>query len=162
MSKAYYWVWFVLVVLSVALMAGLYTRIVHNLWFKRNDGNQFTRQQRGVLRVRKRVTLMVITVTAMFGIGWLTDGVAHLVEDNTFYTIDKAVYTVIHAMILVNSAANPFVYALLNQNFREKIKGMLCCSGYTAVRDPDTREPHCNELANFVPPIHAAEACSSE
>lgn len=46
MSKAYYWVWFVLVVLSVALMAGLYTRIVHNLWFKRNDGNQLTRQQR--------------------------------------------------------------------------------------------------------------------
>ena len=46
MNTAYGWMWFVLVVFSVALMAGLYTRVVYNLWFKRNDGNKLIYQQR--------------------------------------------------------------------------------------------------------------------
>ncbi|XP_078367673.1 RYamide receptor-like [Oculina patagonica] len=36
----------VLVVLSVALMVGFYSRVVYSLWFKRNDDNQLTNQQR--------------------------------------------------------------------------------------------------------------------
>ncbi|KAL9951070.1 hypothetical protein ACROYT_G043665 [Oculina patagonica] len=162
MSKANYWMWFVLVLLSVALMAGLYSRVVYTLWFKRNDDNQLTYQQRGVLRVRKRVTLMVITVTAMFGICWIPDVVAHVVNHHMHYSINQVVLHVIHTMILFNSAANPFVYALINQNFREKIKGMKCCSGSTAVIEPASRQPHCIELANVIPPTHEAGACSRE
>lgn len=40
------WMWFVFAVLSMALMAGLYTRVVYHLWFKRNDDNQLSYQQR--------------------------------------------------------------------------------------------------------------------
>ena len=32
-----------------------------------------------------------------------------------------------NTMIIFNSAINPIVYALVNQRFREKIKGMICC-----------------------------------
>ena len=81
------------------------------------------------MKVRKRVTLMVIAVTILFGICWLTDIFVHLVEVKTSYTMDKVVYTVVHTMILFNSALNPFLYALINQNFRKKMKEMLCCKG---------------------------------
>ncbi len=102
------------------------------------------------MRVRKRVTLMVVTVTAIFGICWLTDMVVHVVENNTSYIIDKNVYTVIHTMIVVSSAVNPFVYALINQKFREKVKGMMSCSKSTAVNGPATRKAHSTKLANVI------------
>ena len=92
------------------------------------------------MKVRKRVTLMVVTVTAMFGICWFTDAIAHVVYFHT--AITHEVFTVLHTMILFSSAVNPFVYALLNQNFREKTKGFICCTcSTTAVRDPARRKP---------------------
>ena len=82
----------------------------------------------GVLRVRKRVTLMGITVTAIFGICWAPDIIAHNLDLFTSVTISELAYVVIHMLLLFNSAVNPFVYALVNKNVREKLKGMICCS----------------------------------
>ena len=117
------------------------------------------------MKVRKRVTSMVVTVTAMFGICWLTDAIAHVVENHTSYSMDKVVFTVIHTMILFNSAVNPFVYALLNQNFREKIKGVICCTcSTTAARDPARRKPALGiAFTNITTqPTHIAETGSIE
>ena len=82
----------------------------------------------GVLRVRKRVTLMGVTVTVIFGICWAPDIIAHNVDVFTSVTISELAYAAIHMVVLFNSAVNPFVYALVNKNFREKLKGMICCS----------------------------------
>ena len=57
------WMWFVFAVLSMALMAGLYTRVVYHLWFKRNDDNQLTYQQRVS---DKDVSLAFIQFTNIF------------------------------------------------------------------------------------------------
>ena len=92
---------------------------------------------------------MVTTVTALFGICWLTDTVAHVV---IHYNDHKVVFTVIHTVILINSAINPFVYALINQNFREKMKEIMCCASSAAVRDIATREPQAIEFANKILP----------
>lgn len=37
--------WHAIVFLSSLLMAGLYSRVVYTLWFKRNDDNELTYQQ---------------------------------------------------------------------------------------------------------------------
>ncbi|KAL9975315.1 hypothetical protein ACROYT_G012468 [Oculina patagonica] len=161
LSKAYHWMWFVFVIPSLALMVGFYSRVVYTLWFKRNDDNQLTNQQRGATRVRKRVTLMVVTVTALFGVCWLTDIITHAVDGVVSYSIDKDVYTVTHTMILFSSAANPFLYALVNQSFREKIKGIICCARSTAVIHPATRQPHSTESANVTDPTNTAGPCSN-
>lgn len=46
MEKAYPWTWIVLTDLSLAMMIVLYSKVVHTLWFKRDDDNQLTCQQK--------------------------------------------------------------------------------------------------------------------
>ncbi|XP_078352672.1 pyroglutamylated RF-amide peptide receptor-like [Oculina patagonica] len=159
MPKAYDWMWFVLVALSTVLMVSLYSRVVYTLWFKRNEDNELTYQQRGVLRVRKRVTLMVITVTTLFAICWQTDTISHV---SISYNDHKVVFTVIHTMILVNSSINPFVYALINKNFRDKIKEMLCCTRSSSVKDLSSGELHNIESANKIIPSSTAESTTDK
>ena len=78
--------------------------------------------------MRKQVTLMGVTVTAIFEICWAPDVIAHNVDFFASVSISKLAYAVIHLLVLFNSAVNPFVYALVNKTFREKLKGMICCS----------------------------------
>ena len=82
----------------------------------------------GVLRVRKRVTLMGVTVTTIFGICWAPDIIAHNLDYYTSVRISELAYAVIHMVVLFSSAVNPFVYALVNKNFRERLKGTICSS----------------------------------
>ena len=35
----------------------------------------------GVLKMRRRVSLMVVTVSAMFAVSWGADGIVHSVDD---------------------------------------------------------------------------------
>ena len=79
------------------------------------------------MRARKRVSLMVITITAIFGICWLPDRIAHGIDNHSSLRVSTSAYTVLHMLVLFNSTVNPFVYALICQTFREKFKGMICC-----------------------------------
>ena len=83
------------------------------------------------MKVRKRVTLMVVTVSAIFGICWLTDATIYILNyiSSPYSDVTLAIATM---MILLNSAVNPFVYALLSQRFRAKIKGMICCNCHSS------------------------------
>ena len=44
MPKAYFLYWSAIIVVAMAIMAGLYSRIVYTLWFKRHPENQLTFQ----------------------------------------------------------------------------------------------------------------------
>ncbi|KAL9957231.1 hypothetical protein ACROYT_G038842 [Oculina patagonica] len=147
MGKAYMVTWLVGTFLPLILMIGLYSRVVCALWFKRNDNGQVTQQQKGVVRVRKRVTLMVVTVTAIFGICWGTGELVYFLLYFISEDVGATLLAIADVMILFNSAVNPFVYALLNQQFREKMKGMLCCNGSSAPAVHSTPEPLDIELA---------------
>ena len=100
------------------------------------------------MRVRKRVTLMVVTVSVIFGICWGTDVVVYVITGVISYNIGPLPIIIANAMVLFNSAVNPFVYALLNQQFREKMKRMLCCTFCSAPRVHPTQEPQDIELAS--------------
>lgn len=80
-----------------------------------------------VLKVRKRVTLMVLIVTVIFGICWGTDCILHVMEIAASYKFSPVAIPVAHVMIMFNTAVNPFAYALVNQRFRQKMKGILVC-----------------------------------
>ena len=78
------------------------------------------------MKVRKRVTLMVIIVSVIFGVCWVTDRInyvmVHYSPSHAFLSLAGS-----NTMVLFNSAINPIVYALVSQRFREKLKRMMCC-----------------------------------
>ena len=100
------------------------------------------------MKVRKRVSLMVVAVSAIFGICWGTSSVAYTLRAFEPSSVGPIPIAIGNTMVLFNAAINPFVYALLNQQFREKMKGILCCRGCFARRVHPLREPQSMELAN--------------
>jgi len=80
------------------------------------------------MKVRRRVTLMVVFVTAIFGMCWGVNQIVHIFKFFSSYTTGALPTAVANRMVLVNSAINPFVFALLNQQFRERMKSGLCCT----------------------------------
>ena len=110
-----------------------------------------------MLRVRKRVTLMVVTVSVIFGICWGTTIVIYVLKGATAHSIGSVSVAVSDTTVLFNSAVNPFVYALLNKQFREKTKKMICWTCSLAPR------VHPNELADSIThSTHTAELSSKE
>ena len=80
-----------------------------------------------MLKVRKRVTLTVVIISAILGVSWGTHSILHVMDDIGSYKLSPIAIPISHVMIMVNSAINPFAYALINQRFRDKMKGMFCC-----------------------------------
>lgn len=132
-GKTYSLMWLLfLAVFPVLLMTVLYSRVIYVLWFKRSKSNL---RHQGVVRVRKRVTLIAITVSVIFGVCWLTQSVSYVLMFHIrAHVFGNVIYVASTTMIMVNSAINPFVYALLSQRFRKKIKAMLSCTVICAGR----------------------------
>ncbi|XP_078372989.1 QRFP-like peptide receptor [Oculina patagonica] len=147
MGGAYDTAWLVLLaIIPLIVMTGLYSRVVYMLWFKRNDGHELAFPQKGVVKVRKRVTLSVITVSAIFGVCWIVGLLTYILSYHDIYMFGSASYAISDTLFMFNSAVNPFVYCLMNERFREKIKRMLCNSCASRV-DPSC-EPYNIELPN--------------
>ncbi|XP_068696278.1 neuropeptide FF receptor 1-like [Montipora foliosa] len=125
-TRAFFLVWLAFYVISFALMAVLYYKIIRALWFKRDGDNNATHQQQGVLKVRQRVTLMVVAVTVIFSTCWGIESTMHVLVDVSSIDLGPLASPIAHTMIMFNSAVNPFAYALISQRFRQKIKETIC------------------------------------
>ncbi len=101
------------------------------------------------MRVRKRVTLMAVTVTAIFGICWGANTIEYVLRYLSSVSISPVVSPTVDTMVLFNSAINPFVYALLSQQFREKMRRVICCTDCSATRVQPTQESQAAELADL-------------
>ena len=89
----------------------------------------------GVLKIRKRVTLTAVTVSTIFSICWVTDAVIFLLSyHSTTNSPSDVTWAIAAVMILFNSAVNPFVYALINERFREKIKRLITYRPHSAIQ----------------------------
>jgi len=167
MAVGYNLLWDVLAFLPLVLMVVSYSRVVYTLWFKRNYDFHSNQHQVAAMRVRKHVTLMVVTVSAIFGICWGTSSVAYTLRAFEPSSVGPVTIAIANTMVLFNAAVNPFVYALLNQQFREKMKGIVCCTGCCqccARRVHPMRDTHNMELAitSNTQSSQTAGACSQE
>ena len=113
--------------LPTLLAAGpVYSPVPGCILFHKQQVEIFNFCFQGVLKVRKRVTLMVITVSIIFGVTWLADSFNWVLY---YYkpSFNQLTYAATSILILFNSAINPILYALINQRYKEKMKGMLSC-----------------------------------
>ena len=76
--------------------------------------------------MRKRVTLSVITVSAIFGVCWITALLIYILSYYGIYVFGPASNAISDTMFMFNSAINPFVYSLLNERFKRKLQAMFC------------------------------------
>ena len=83
---------------------------------------------------------MVLTVTTLFEVCIISDNVLHVLKDFGLCTISNVAIPIAHSTIAFNSAVNPFAYGLINQRFREKMKGMLCYS--SCASEGNTKDGH--------------------
>ena len=67
-------------------------------------------------------------------------GLANIANYDIFM-FGSASYVIADTLFMFNSAVNPFVYSLLNQRFRQKLKGMMCCLSFPANEDLTLSEP---------------------
>ncbi len=106
----------------------------------------------GVLKLRKRVTLMIVAVSIIFGICWGVDQVVYTLMFTANIDVGHIPVAIANTMVLFNAAVNPFVYALLNKQFRQKAKRMICCTCSWTSRYHLRRERQDIEHANSTTP----------
>ena len=116
-----------------------------------------------MIRVRKRVTLMIVTVTAVFGICWGTNQVIYLLRNVASDNINVVTIATANTMVMFNSAVNPFVYALMNKQFREKTKRMIVCTESSTSRLHPTPKHGNTDLTNdTIQPTDVTGPCFME
>ena len=75
---------------------------------------------------------MVAAVSAIFGICWCSASVIYILSYMYSTSLDygAVLLPISYTVILFSSVVNPFAYALLNQQFRKKMKTMISCVGF--------------------------------
>ena len=92
---------------------------------------------------------MVLSVTTLLEATWISDHVIHVLKEFGLCTISDVAIPIAHIILAFNSAVNPFAYALINQRFKEKMKGMLCKSLRASERNVKADHPRIIRLRHY-------------
>ncbi|XP_032221498.2 QRFP-like peptide receptor [Nematostella vectensis] len=116
----------VLGVIPICTMCVLYSRVIHQLWFRR-EVEQVNNQEADRQR-RKKATKMVIVVSFIYALSWIPELSIFLIVAYapTSIRVDIA-YPASVAMVTFNSAINPIIYSFHNERFRRHLLNLLRC-----------------------------------
>lgn len=82
----------------------------------------------GVIKVRKRVTKMVLTVSIIYALCWMPNLTIYALNYfSPSQNYGDVTYITSIVLVTCNSTVNPFIYVFVNQRFRRKIKSLLRC-----------------------------------
>lgn len=118
-------------VIPICIMGALYSRVVHRLWFVKNNSAEVT--QRSLLRYRKRVTNMVILMTLVYVLCWVPELIIYFLGFTGTITLEAVHHAIASALIVFNSSINPIVYSLQSSKFRKHLGELICCRKRIAV-----------------------------
>ncbi|XP_078678562.1 C3a anaphylatoxin chemotactic receptor-like [Branchiostoma floridae x Branchiostoma belcheri] len=105
----------IIYVIPACVMVPLYIRVLREV----RQSNRFAARDDG------QVARMLVVVTVFFLVCWLPFHVTSVVIASSGYRGDEEALHACWAFGLVNSAANPFLYALLGRKFRAQIEVLL-------------------------------------
>ncbi|XP_019630340.1 PREDICTED: somatostatin receptor type 5-like [Branchiostoma belcheri] len=114
--------WFVV---PLVIIAPLYTLLIKKI----REKEQFPRLGPATMQSQVRVTRMVTVVVFIFMLSWLPIHVRNIVYFFNQEAMPEGIYFLIAALSSANSTVNPFLYALLGENFYAYTKKALlrCC-----------------------------------
>ncbi|KAL3892343.1 hypothetical protein ACJMK2_004556 [Sinanodonta woodiana] len=96
----------------------------------RNRGNQMGRKHGGIKVRAGRTTLMIFIVTLCFVLSFVPYLVIvtlrYVIPDLKMTFTEKSLYNFFLRSYFMNSAVNPIIYGLVNQQFRREIKRLFC------------------------------------
>ena len=119
--------WLILIgIVPFCFMTFCYGKVIIHL---RREGVPGQQSSLCVMKSRKKVTKMLMTVTAIYGICWIPNLVLYVawyfvLEADVMYTINE----IFLVLLLVNSCVNPFIYALQSTKFRRYMTDIKCFS----------------------------------
>jgi len=121
---------FVFGAIPVGAMICLYSRVLRKLWKVGVRATLISEQARN--RARLKVTKMVLVVSIMYAVCRLPNLVLYMLSQfkPELYAYGSDPYVTSVVLVGLNSAMNPFIYALHSSNFRQHIRGALCCRTY--------------------------------
>ena len=136
--NAYSLGWLIVIgILPLSIMTSLYSRVVFNLWVRGHQPVELT--QRAVIKSRKRVTKMVLTVTVVCAVCWLPNLIVYVLDFYGLIMHGDIVHTTTVVLVTLNSAANPIIYCFQSKRFRTCVKALLfspCSLRRTALVEP--------------------------
>lgn len=113
-------------VVPVLIMVVLYSRVVRSLWFKDETSANFARQ--ALLRSRKKVTQIMLTVSIIYVVTCLPGAIYYMVWTFYPFTVVRTAQITIDCLYVLNSTINPFVYTLQSAQFKKALRRLVCCN----------------------------------
>lgn len=116
---------FVAGVIPLGIMGSLYARIVYRLWFTKHNTAEAT--QKALLRYRRRMTKMVLAVTAVYVLCWVPELLIYFLGFLGVFPLHAIHHGVAFALVVFNSCINPIVYSFQSSQFRRHLWALMCC-----------------------------------
>lgn len=109
----------------------LYFLIGHRLYTRQQPGEQTSQSRAKDLLNKRKIIKMLFLVVALFALCWLPyiiNKLLNIFPPRPDYLPPDLFVFVGNFLGLLNSVANPLVYAVLNKNFRTAFKNVLQCN----------------------------------
>ena len=113
-------------IVPLVIICLAYYKTGTHLWKTETPGNNDKYRDAKILRNKKKVTRMMLIVVLMFALCWLPFQSykfleIHFPRINDYYYIN-VIWFCMHWLAMSNSCVNPFIYAILNEKFKEEFK----------------------------------------
>lgn len=117
-------------VIPIVVMSVIYFKVARHLWFNSTVGKNLS--QMAFIRSRKRITTMVLLVSAIYVVCWVPTLIiyflANVIPSESMYSVPHKTTIV---LATINSSINPVVYSLRSQQFRQNLYKLVRCRWMT-------------------------------